>query len=319
MHKVSVIVPNFNHDRFLNNRINSILSQTYQDFEVLIFDDCSIDRSFEILKQYEHHPKVSKFIRNKTNSGSPFKQWIKGISLSKGEYIWIAESDDFADPRFLEKLVPVLEQNPDVGLVYCQSHKIDEAGNIIGNMKEWTDDLDENRWQNDFINNGKAELQNYFYQKNTIPNASAVLFRKDSFQRNIGKIRQFSLCGDMMLYTIILEKSNLAFKAESLNYYRFHTQSVRNQTSYLKVQNELIIWAGYLLKHIKLSKTAKNFLLQERLGKQLQNILHSSEFRTIQKFEIYGLTLRYNLPLLIYLLKINQGTWLKNELLKWRN
>ena len=102
--KVSVIVPNYNHASYLKQRIDSILNQTFQDFEVIILDDCSTDNSLEVLSHYKNHNKVSHCVFNDTNSGSTFKQWDKGIQLAKGEWIWIAESDDWAEPEFLETI-----------------------------------------------------------------------------------------------------------------------------------------------------------------------------------------------------------------------
>jgi glycosyltransferase involved in cell wall biosynthesis len=84
---ISVIVPNYNHAKFLKERIDSILNQTIQDFELIILDDCSTDNSREIIESYRQLPNVSIFYNSK-NSGSPFKQWKKGINRAKGKYIW---------------------------------------------------------------------------------------------------------------------------------------------------------------------------------------------------------------------------------------
>lgn len=97
---VSIIVPNYNHSKYLNQRLDSILNQTYQDFEVILLDDVSSDNSVEILQAYSKHPKVSHLIVNEQNSGNTFKQWQKGIALAKGTFVWIAESDDFCEPHF---------------------------------------------------------------------------------------------------------------------------------------------------------------------------------------------------------------------------
>src|SRR6185312_2167115 len=118
---VSVIVPNYNHAKFLDQRIDSIINQTYQQFELIILDDCSTDNSREIIEQYRMHPKVSKIVFNEVNSGSPFEQWEKGIGLATGEYIWIAESDDYADERFIESLMALIKIEPETGLAYCGS------------------------------------------------------------------------------------------------------------------------------------------------------------------------------------------------------
>ena len=96
MPTVSVIVPNYNHARYLRQRIESVLGQTYQDFEVILLDDCSTDESRSVLGEYAKDPRV-RIEFNEKNSGSTFKQWNKGVRLARGEYIWIAESDDYAD------------------------------------------------------------------------------------------------------------------------------------------------------------------------------------------------------------------------------
>ena len=83
--KVSVIVPNYNYGRYLTERIESILAQTYQNFELILLDDASSDSSIDILRQYQDHPKVSHCLVNEQNSGSPFPQWQKGIDLAQGE------------------------------------------------------------------------------------------------------------------------------------------------------------------------------------------------------------------------------------------
>src|SRR4029077_11316800 len=107
MPKVSVVVPTYNHSRFLRKRINSVLQQTFQDFEVILLDDCSTDDSRSILSSYTGDPRVRNEF-NDVNSGSTFKQWNKGVRLARGEYVWISESDDYAAPRFLERLVAIL-------------------------------------------------------------------------------------------------------------------------------------------------------------------------------------------------------------------
>jgi glycosyltransferase involved in cell wall biosynthesis len=113
---VSVIVPNYNHARYLRQRIDSVLGQTYRDFEVILLDDCSTDESRSIISEYENHPKVRIELNDK-NSGSPFKQWNKGVRLAHGKYVWIAESDDYADERLLERLVSMLEEGPRVTFI----------------------------------------------------------------------------------------------------------------------------------------------------------------------------------------------------------
>lgn len=110
---VSVIIPNYCHARYLDERIQSVLNQTYTNFEVIILDDCSPDNgaSKEVIERYRSNPHISQIVYNEQNSGSPFKQWNKGFGLAKGEFIWIAESDDSCDEVLLESLVGRLMEN----------------------------------------------------------------------------------------------------------------------------------------------------------------------------------------------------------------
>lgn len=102
--EVSVIIPNYNYARFLQQRIESVLAQTYTDYEIILLDDASTDDSVSILNHYKTNSRVAHLEINSVNTGSPFAQWQKGISLSRGKYIWIAESDDAADASFWRKL-----------------------------------------------------------------------------------------------------------------------------------------------------------------------------------------------------------------------
>src|SRR3954465_14421936 len=108
MPKVTVITPNYNHARYLSQRLDSILNQTFQDFELIILDDASTDNSRQVIESYASDPRV-KTIFNKVNNGSTFKQWNLGLSHARGEYIWFAESDDHADASLLEVLVDRLD------------------------------------------------------------------------------------------------------------------------------------------------------------------------------------------------------------------
>ena len=126
MFKVSIIVPSYNHSMFLKGRLESIYNQTFNDFEVILLDDCSADDSKSILKEYANHPKTSYCVFNDKNSGSPFKQWGKGLALAKGEFVWIAESDDVAHPAFLTSTMSSADSN--TSLIFTRSKIIDATG-----------------------------------------------------------------------------------------------------------------------------------------------------------------------------------------------
>lgn len=123
---VSVVVPNYNYARYLDARLSSILNQTFQDFELILLDDASTDNSLELLDRYKNDPHVSHFIVNEQNTGSPFKQWMKGILLAKGEWVWIAEADDLCEPTFLETCVEQVQKYPNVSVCMTAFRYIDE-------------------------------------------------------------------------------------------------------------------------------------------------------------------------------------------------
>src|SRR5262249_50761135 len=104
--RVTCIIPNYNHARFLPQRIDSVLAQTYENLEILILDDCSTDDSRAVIEDYARaHPSRIRYDFNTKNSGGVFHQWRKGITAAGGELIWICESDDFCEPGFLERCI----------------------------------------------------------------------------------------------------------------------------------------------------------------------------------------------------------------------
>jgi glycosyltransferase involved in cell wall biosynthesis len=226
--KVSVIVPNYNHARFLRQRIDSILAQTFDDFELILLDDDSKDESLAILRGYACKPGI-RLETNTVNSGSPFNQWNKGVRLARGEYIWIAESDDYADTRLLERLVRVLDENAAIGYAYCRSWNVTEDGQVNGFVDSYLNYLDNHRWRTDFIGDGESECRNYFVICNPIPNASAVVFRKYLYDRVGGADTRLRACGDWKIWATMAHTGKIAYLSEPLNYYRLHPATVRSK------------------------------------------------------------------------------------------
>lgn len=223
---VSVIVPNYNHERYLPKRLESILNQTFTDFELIFLDDASTDNSLRIFKRYAADPRIRTTL-NTTNSGSPFKQWNRGIAMASGKYIWIAESDDFSDSLFLETLVPLLENHQSCSLVFCQSLFVDKQDRVVGPFS-YGQFSDNRRWRSDFQAAGKSELRRYFAISNVIPNASAVLFRAETVRGSTLAPENMHLAGDWMFWVRLLEKNDMVYVAKPLNYFRgVHEDSQR--------------------------------------------------------------------------------------------
>jgi glycosyltransferase involved in cell wall biosynthesis len=285
--KVSVIIPSYNHSRFLEKRIHSVLNQTYQDFEIIYLDDASTDNSNEVIAKFARD-KCIRTICNQVNSGSPFKQWNKGMREAKGEYVWIAESDDYADERLLAELVNRLDKHPTVGIAYCQSWKVDENDRIISSMLERTADLDEQRWMQDFINNGKDECSRYLIFKCTVPNGSAVLIRRSVYERVGGADEKMKYTGDWILWVKMLLLSDISFVAKPLNYYRKHKNSLTNNS--LK-DGTLLLEYCQIVSYISHSLDVPEGILEEVFNRiivwWLTTILHRENIDFNRNLKIY--------------------------------
>lgn len=321
MPEVSIIVPNYNHANFLKQRLDSIFNQTSQDFEVILLDDCSNDNSIEILNEFAKHIKVSHFVVNKMNSGSPFKQWKKGIELSKGEFVWIAESDDWCDINFLENVIITFKNNTKSGLVYCQSAKVNDSNAVTGSWVDWTNDLDSELFNCNFTCDGVKFIDNFLIHKNVIPNASAVVFRKEIYYKVEGVNYDIKYCGDWLLWLKLLTVSNVSFISDSLNYFRYHQNSVIYKAVNFPEENGTYperyqitmrkIYTGWLkgrnLKMCSILSKNKNYISKEYLlqadwysnnGKKIKSICAGFRYFLLTKDIHY---LKRLIKLLIYL------------------
>ena len=239
MPSTSIILPNYNHARFLPRRIESILDQSFADFELIILDDCSTDNSKEIIESYKQKDKRITTHYNAENSGSPFRQWKKGIDMASGEFIWIAESDDYAGPELLERLLEALKANPSAGVAYCQSNFVNSDDVIIGNHIENLKVLHPTLWESDFCMPGKEVLARFMPVINVIPNIGAAVFRKESIKDvDWDKLFSYKLAGDRYFWINLLSKYDLCFVKDPLNYFRMDGKTVRSTNvhtvSYLK-------------------------------------------------------------------------------------
>ena len=225
--EVSVIIPNYNYARFLRQRIESVLAQTYTNYEIILLDDASTDDSMSILNHYKTNSRVTHLEINSVNTGSPFAQWQKGISLSRGKYIWIAESDDAADSSFLEKAVSVLNQYPHTSFCFLGSNCIDEKGNELStDFDRWTS-KQLRRPHNIGIFDGEDYIKHNLYWRNYIYNASGVVFRKQCFEQ-IKDLSCFSMrySGDWLFWIEICRQGNVIRINRKLNYFRQHDNKV---------------------------------------------------------------------------------------------
>ncbi len=230
---VSVIIPNYNHAPYLEERIDSVLNQTYQNFEVIILDDCSTDNSKEVIEKYRKHEKVNQIIYNTINSGSTFVQWKKGLEIAKGELIWIAESDDYAESNFLENLIPCFKDEQ-IAVAYSRSYMvtkgIDKKAYIFGEQ------IQPSLWNSNRVFEGKYFIRSFLQFRNIIPNTSAVVFRKDKAYISY-TIAKMKFSGDWNFWIQLASQGKVAYVSKLLNYFRKHPISTSSPKSY---EQELI-------------------------------------------------------------------------------
>jgi len=301
--KVSVIIPNYNHAAFIERRINTVLHQTFTDFEVIILDDCSRDNSREIINQYRQHPKVANIIFNETNSGSPFVQWKKGLEYASGDWIWIAETDDYAELNFLEELIQQVLENESTGLVYSDSKAINNQGELIEGFlfSEFRNrTLNTNHWSRDYHNNGLCELEDYLLFGGTINNTSAVLFRRDVLIDANPFDKNFRFIGDKYAFVKVLCLSDISYVNKPLNYYRVNfgaTDFGKNRLQYYYEQFVIFDWI--LKSKIRIDKA--------KFNKAFHHNLQVSFYKgwTMDKLKTFKSLASINFSLFVHLMVFN--------------
>lgn len=229
---VSVIIPNYCHSQYLDLRIQSILNQTYTNYEIIILDDCSPDNgaSREVIEKYRSNSHVSHIVYNETNSGSTFKQWEKGLQLAKGSLIWIAESDDYCEADFLHKCVVKYSEHSNVAFVYVNSILVDSKGHTL-NIKDTAEKIPDKAF------NGCDFIRNYMCFENAVWNASAVVFRRD-YSLDVSRMyMEYKAAGDHLFWVLLAEKGSVVHLSEHLNYFRQHQQKVTPEKSKLGISH----------------------------------------------------------------------------------
>lgn len=218
---VSVIIPNYGHARYLEQRIESVLQQSYPHFEVILLDDHSLDGSRQIIERYRHHPRVAAIRYNNRNSGSTFRQWQRGFALAQGEFIWIAESDDYAERHFLERCMEPMRRNPRCVMAYTESFLVDHNSRPIARTPRHAVLRSEgcDLWE------GAHFVRRNMLLSNVVYNASMVLFRRSALPVD-PTYTTFRLNGDWLFWCEVALCGEVAHLSERCNYFRQQEGSV---------------------------------------------------------------------------------------------
>lgn len=223
---VSVIVPAYNHRPFLEERLNSISAQDYPHLEVILLDDASTDGSADLLRAWaSRQVRPTRLVLNESNSGSPFRQWRKGLELARGDLIWIAESDDSCAQDFLSHLVPLFS-NPAVMLAHARTIFTDQAGQPTGwELEHYIPELGPDFWRRPSTTSAHELVQRIWARRNLIANVSGAVFRAARHYPLLGDPLWESLriCGDWWFYLCVARGGFVAYCPEAHNYYRQHS------------------------------------------------------------------------------------------------
>ena len=212
--RVSVVIPNYNYAHYLPECIESVLGQTYRDWEIIVVDDTSTDNSCAVVKRYvERYPKNIRLIRlNGGPSGTP-RAINTGVRAMQGQYFTWLSSDDRSAPTKLERLVDVLERNPEVGMVHTAYRFIDKDG-IAGGVTVPVD----------------CPGVDVFYRllEGNIVNGSTVLVHKELLDE-IGPLLETDehfpdlwRVAEYLWWLEIALRSDIALLAEPLHEFRIH-------------------------------------------------------------------------------------------------
>lgn len=228
--KVSVVLPNYNREAFIERRLESIIHQTRRPDEIIFLDDASTDKSLLIAEQMLQRSGIKyRIVVNEKNSASVFRQWLKGIDLAEGDLIWMAESDDDADLMFLENLLPSFERE-DVLLAYGDISYINADGSANNGLADYYDGLSGEWWKTSHVRTSHELFSGDFAVKNIVPNASGALFRKPSFrQEEIARLLEYKFAGDWYFYALVSRGGSIAYVKEAKSYFRLHETSNSRQ------------------------------------------------------------------------------------------
>ena len=232
---VSIIVPNYNHARFLTERLTSIDNQTYSNVEIILLDDCSSDDSQHVLDNFvSRNDSVVKRVYNNFNSGNPFSQWYRGINIAAGELVWICESDDACKPDALEKLVRHFSDRA-VMIAFGRTQFIDIESRVVPGLDEYRERAEPGIWAHIVKRYAKQWFNNAFGRRNVIANVGGCLMRNVDLDRQVwDDVKTFKICGDWLIYINIAAGGKIVYDPDVITYFRQH-QSNTSASNFDKI------------------------------------------------------------------------------------
>ena len=247
---VSILIPVFNREQYIAECIQSALSQTIADIEIIIVDNSSTDKTPEICRMFAKEDDRIHFYQNSENVG-PVRNWLTCVSKAKGTYTKILWSDDVIGPLFLERLLPFLD-DPSVGFVYS-------AVTIFSKSKE---DV-VTRYFVDKptgIYDSKLFIEGALFEGLSPGSPGCALFRTDDVKKNLllnvpnlvnSDFSMHSIGNDLLLFLLtIVHYSKFAIVNEKLSFFRSHANSITESSSKGKIPLHYDLAKGYFAQSI---------------------------------------------------------------------
>lgn len=220
---ISIVVPVYNAEKFLNDTIQTVLAQTYPNWELLLVDDCSSDGSVSIIKKFAANDDRIHLLRNEKNSGAALTR-NKGIEEAKGTYLCFLDADDLWEKEKLEKQLKFMKENH-CAFSYTSYEFADSNG--IPNGKKVI---------------AKKTLTYKQALKNNIISTITVMFDLNKLDKNLIKMPNISYVEDTATWWRILRKGYVAYGVSELySYYR----RVSNTNSSNKLKTQKFLWQVY--------------------------------------------------------------------------
>lgn len=272
--KISVIIPNYNHERFLRARVESIVNQTYRNIEIIFLDDCSTDDSISLFRSIIDEYGISaQIVINDRNSGSIFGQWQSGISRATGDLIWICESDDTCEVDFLEKIVPHFADRS-VMLAFARVQFCDIQGKFLPGLDEYREAAAPGMWSTSVKMPAMKWFQGAFAERNIIPNVGGCVFRQQPIESDIwAEAKNYKIVGDWYLYIRLARTGQIAYEPSAVTYFRQHGKNTSTRSFFKD---------DYYHEHQKIAKALKVYCGSPNtaLIRLYTNVLeHYSHFR----------------------------------------
>lgn len=240
MPRVSVVLPNYNYARYLDERIRSLLLQTYTDFELVIIDDASTDESLQVIGRFTDK-RIKVHVR-KSNSGKVYASWNEGLRYCTGDLVLFAGADDTAEVRLLERLVAPFDTDATIGFSHCRLLTIDGSGRIMSTQPVLpasaafiVSDLDR-----DYVAAAPLEWQRLLVT-NFIWNASGVLFNRPALEKAGVFDDNLMIAADWLTYLEIARECGVAYIGEPLNAFRQLEKSVSKRLQGAQLMEEILI------------------------------------------------------------------------------